>query len=59
MARLEQCLIDLGTEGDNVKLAKEVLAAAKALGLEEVATVCRCILRRNITAHTVRLLPHL
>jgi len=52
-SRLEQCLIDLGTEGDNVKLAKEVLAAAKALGLEEVATVCRCILRRNITAHTV------
>ena len=37
----------------DILCSREVLGLAVGLGLTEVATVCRCIIKRNINSTTV------
>ena len=38
---------------NHLNISREVLGLAIGLGLKEVATVCRCIIKRNINSATV------
>jgi len=52
-ARLENCLIDLGTPKENVILAREMLSMARKLNLEDLQSICRKILIENLSKETV------
>jgi len=52
-ARLENCLIDLGTPKENVILSREMLSMSKKLNLEDLQSICRKILIENLSKDTV------
>merc|ERR1711892_173126 len=52
-ARLENCLIDLGTPKENVILAREMLSMSRKLNLEDLQSICRKILIENLSRDTV------
>jgi len=52
-ARLENCLIDLGTPKENVILSREMLSMSKKLNLEDLESICRKILIENLSRDTV------
>jgi len=52
-ARLENCLIDLGTPKENVILSREMLSMSKKLNLEDLQSICRKILIENLSKETV------
>jgi len=52
-ARLENCLIDLGTPKENVILAREMLNMSRKLNLEDLQSICRKILIENLSRDTV------
>eukprot|EP00092_Neocalanus_flemingeri_P022792 GFUD01024714.1.p1 GENE.GFUD01024714.1~~GFUD01024714.1.p1 ORF type:complete len:349 (-),score=113.72 GFUD01024714.1:70-1116(-) len=52
-ARLENCLIDLGTPKENVILSREMLSMSKKLNLEDLQSICRKILIENLSRETV------
>jgi len=52
-ARLENCLIDLGTPKENVVLAREMLNMSRKLNLEDLQSICRKILIENLSRDTV------
>ena len=57
-ARLENCLIDLGSTRDNMTLCLEMLNMAKKLQLEDLQTICKKSLLENLTVDTVfKVLP--
>jgi len=52
-ARLENCLIDLGTPKENVILSREMLSMSRKLNLEDLQSICRKILIENLSRDTV------
>jgi len=52
-ARLENCLIDLGTPRENVILSREMLSMSKKLQLDDLQSICRKILIENLSKETV------
>ena len=52
-ARLENCLIDLGSTRDNMTLCLEMLNMAKKLQLEDLQAICKKSLLENLTVDTV------
>lgn len=52
-ARLENCLIDLGSTGENMTLCLEMLNMAKKLQLEDLQTICKKGLLEHLTVDTV------
>ena len=57
-ARLENCLIDLGSTRDNMTLCLEMLNMAKKLQLEDLQAICKKSLLENLTVDTVfKVLP--
>ena len=52
-ARLENCLIDLGSTRDNMTLCLEMLKMAKKLQLEDLQTICKKGLLQHLTVDTV------
>ena len=52
-ARLENCLIDLGSKQDNILLCTEMLNMAKKLQLQELQSICKRSLIDHMTADTV------
>lgn len=52
-ARLENCLIDLGTPKENVILSREMLSMSRKLNLEDLQSICRKILIENLARETV------
>ena len=52
-ARLENCLIDLGSTRDNTTLCLEMLNMAKKLHLEDLQSICKKSLLENLTVDAV------
>ena len=52
-ARLENCLIDLGSRQDNILLCTEMLNMAKNLQLQELQSICKRSLMDHVTVDTV------
>ena len=52
-ARLENCLIDLGSTGDNMTLCLEMLNMAKKLHLEDLQSICKKSILENLTVEKV------
>ena len=52
-ARLENCLIDLGSTRDNMTLCLEMLNMARKLQLEDLQSICQKSLIENLTVDTV------
>lgn len=52
-ARLENCLIDLGSTRDNMTLCLEMLNMAKKLQLDDLQSICKKSLLENLTVETV------